>query len=82
MMILYVKTDCPFCQKVRVFAEQASVVLNERDIADPEILTELIKKGGMRQVPYLHDTDAAVQMYESDDIIEYLRQKYQRGAIG
>ena len=29
--------------------------------------------GGKRQVPFLVDTDRNIQMYESDDIIEYLK---------
>ncbi len=82
MLILYVKTGCPYCEQVRRYAEGASILLHERDIADPAIDTELIHKGGMRQVPFLDDTDYRVQMYESDDIVEYLRQKYERGAIG
>ncbi len=82
MLLLYVKTGCPYCQKVTAFAQQAGVVLHECNIADPAVLAELLKKGGMRQVPYLDDTDTGVQMYESDDIVEYLRQKYERGAIG
>ncbi len=82
MIILYVKAGCPYCQTVRAFAEQAAILLDERDIADPKILAELMSKGGMRQVPYMDDTNDNVQMYESDDIVEYLRQKYERGAIG
>ncbi len=82
MLLLYVTQGCPYCEKVRRYAEEAAVLLHERDIADPEILNELMHKGGMRQVPFLDDTDERVRMYESDDIVEYLRNKYERGAIG
>ena len=34
---------------------------------------ELIKIGGKRQVPFIIDRDNKVEMYESDEIIEYLK---------
>ena len=33
----------------------------------------LIKLGGKRQVPFLVDNDRNIQMYESNDIVEYLQ---------
>jgi glutaredoxin 2 len=37
---------------------------------------ELIKLGGKEQVPFLVDTEKNVKMYESEDIINYVRENY------
>lgn len=36
----------------------------------------LVQLGGKEQVPFLVDTDAGEMMYESGDIIEYLKKSY------
>jgi glutaredoxin 2 len=36
----------------------------------------LLKLGGKEQVPFMVDTDKGVMMYESEDIIEYLKKNY------
>ena len=77
MLELYQREDCPFCHKVRV-------VLNELEldyicrISHPgspqrEIM---LKLGGLAQVPFLVDQDKGVMLYESEDIIRYLRDSY------
>lgn len=72
-LILYEKTGCPYCIKVKNFAQEKEIEFELRNIADQSIAEELIKRGGKRQVPYLVDVDNAVEMYESDDIVDYLR---------
>ncbi len=77
MLILYVKKTCSFCHKVRTFAVTYDISIEQKDItADPSIMDELIERGGKRQVPYLVDDKAGVEMYESDDIVKYLRMNY------
>lgn len=76
-MILYYKPTCPYCRKVLDFAAANGLSFELRDIvADPEHAEELIARGGKRQVPYLVDSDRQVEMYESDDIVNYLRENY------
>ena len=72
-LILYVKTGCPWCQKVLDFASGEGIEFELRNIADAGIADELIARGGKRQVPYLVDEKSATEMYESADIIEYLK---------
>lgn len=72
-MVLYIRQDCAYCQRVLDAAEQLGVVFDLRDISDPEMAEELEHRGGKIQVPYLVDEDEGVEMYESDDIIEYLQ---------
>lgn len=57
-------------------AENLGVEFNLKDIEDDAIAAELIEKGGKRQVPYLVDTDKDTAMYESADIIDYIRDNY------
>jgi len=56
-------------------AENLQVELDLRDISeDPDAAAELVEKGGKTQVPFLVDTERGVMMYESSDIIDYLRE--------
>lgn len=58
-------------------AENLKVEFDLKDIeSDDAIAAELIEKGGKRQVPFLVDTEKEVSMYESADIIDYIRDNY------
>jgi len=58
-------------------AQNLNVSFELKDISEDETaLAELMEKGGMKQVPYLVDTEKDVAMYESNDIIEYIREHY------
>ncbi|OGG45678.1 hypothetical protein A2673_03940 [Candidatus Kaiserbacteria bacterium RIFCSPHIGHO2_01_FULL_50_13] len=78
-MVIYVKTGCPFCAKVLAVARELNVALEERNIADLGVADELIARGGKRQVPYVVDEKNNVEMYESGDIVEYLKKTYDEG---
>lgn len=72
MLTLYVKTGCPFCAKVLIEADLLGITFNQKNIADPGVSEELLARGGKVQTPYLVDEEKGVEMYESDDIIDYL----------
>ncbi len=56
-------------------AENLHVTFDLKDISEDEAARlELIEKGGKQQVPFLVDTDKGVSMYESSDIIDYIRE--------
>ena len=71
---LFVGTACPHCRKVENFMEENNIEIQIVNInEDREVMKELIEKGGKRQVPCLfHDGE---YMYESNDIIEFLKNK-------
>ena len=73
MVDLYMMESCPYCKKVIRFMEENNISGNMIDISDPASEEALIKLGGKRQVPFLVDKDRNIQMYESMDIIEYLK---------
>lgn len=79
MIQLYVRSGCPFCHKVIRAAEEIGYQ-EGKDItiidAAPgtrgrEVVLEI---GGKAMVPFLRDGDTS--MYESNDIIEYLRSSF------
>lgn len=73
-LTLYIMNTCPFCKKVLRFIEKNSIEgIEVKDIiGNEENEKELIEKGGKKQVPMLMIGDKP--MYESDDIIEYLKE--------
>ena len=73
MFDLYIMETCPYCKKVLAFAEDKDIPINKVDIADKSNEETLITLGGKRQVPFLVDKERNIQMYESSDIIEYLK---------
>ncbi|EFI41519.1 MULTISPECIES: glutaredoxin [Peptoniphilus] len=75
---LFTGTWCPFCKRVEFF-------ISKNNISDIEIINidkdkdardYLIEKGGMRQVPCLFIGEKP--MYESRDIINYLKDRYEK----
>ena len=73
MLDLFILETCPYCKKVMDFLEKESIKYRKIDISDKDSENSLIQIGGKRQVPFLVDNERNVQMYESDDIIEYLK---------
>lgn len=73
MLDLYILETCPYCRKVMSFMEEKGIKYNKVDITNRASEEALIKMGGKRQVPFLVDNDRNIQMYESADIIEYLK---------
>jgi glutaredoxin len=76
MLTLYVKTGCAYCAMVIHKLDELGLDFEEKNVADPGISEELIGRGGKRQMPYLVDSDAGVEMYESEDICDHLEQRY------
>lgn len=77
-MSLYQLPACPFCVKVRREMKRQGIHLELRNINQSEQLKqELIEQGGKRTVPCLrieHSEGNVEWMYESSDIVDYLRK--------
>ena len=73
MIDLYVLETCPFCRKVMDFADQNNIKYRKFDVSDIENNNKLIQLGGRDQVPFMVDGEKI--MYESDDIIKYLKKE-------
>jgi len=84
---LYQAEGCPYCRKVRKFCTRAgiSVVLHNPRTAGSMVTPGRVTNGmahedltgyGKDQIPLLVDTERGESIYESTDIIEYLRAHY------
>jgi len=70
-LTLYYFPSCPFCQKVLRFIQDHKIKVTLKNIHEKEeYRQELIKSGGMAQVPCLFIDGKP--LYESDDIIDWL----------
>ena len=55
------------------FMDENGITAELRDRSKKNNREELIIRGGKPQVPYFIDTETGVEMYESEDIIEYIQ---------
>ena len=74
MIELFMLEFCGYCKKVIAYLDEHNIPYKTIDISDKANEEELIRIGGRRQVPFLLDRENKVEMYESGDIIEYLRE--------
>ena len=70
-MYLYVKPGCPYCVKVDRFLNQAGIQIEHRSVTEGTNAADLRAIGGKVQSPCL--IIDGKPMYESNDIIEYLK---------
>ena len=73
MLELYILGTCPYCKKVMDFLDENSIEYSKKDISDDVNNSNLIAIGGKEQVPFLYNTETNKGMYESDDIIEFIK---------
>lgn len=78
MIELYLSPECPFCRKVeRATAELGLIEGTDFSVIDasPGSVGRMTVKnlGGRSMVPFLVHGDS--RMYESDDIIAYLKER-------
>lgn len=73
MLILYTLPRCPYCVRVKSAFADMEVSYEERSITNETHRNDLKSHGGKTQVPYLIDEVNDIAMYESLDIVEYVR---------
>lgn len=71
---LFFTNSCPYCQKVIRFIEKHNILVDRMEVAIPANKEILVELGGDDQVPALLVNDEI--MYESDDIIKFLAEKF------
>lgn len=80
-LALYHMVHCPYCARVRHVIDELNINIPLHDIyTDSVKAKELVANGGKRQVPCLRieTADGKTQwLYESQDIINYLRKQSQ-----
>lgn len=76
-LVLYYSPHCPYCRKVMGFMNQNGINISLKDtVGYTENKQELLRIGGKTQVPCLVIDGKA--LYESDDIIDWLRENYKK----
>ena len=84
-LFLYQFSSCPFCIKVRREMKRLSLNIETRDAQHNQAYREeLLKGGGEIKVPCLkivNEQGAVTWMYESADIISYLRERFAVSAV-
>jgi len=80
-LILYDFESCPFCRKAREALTHLDLEAEIRPSPKRghRYRDECIERGGKAQFPYLIDPNTGKEMYESDDIVEYLYREYGDG---
>lgn len=84
MIELYQAEGCPFCVKVRLAFEQMGIAYVSKSMplrVPSRFKEELLGLGGKSQVPFLNDPDKGIKMYESDDIIRYVKDNYAKEQV-
>ena len=78
---LYQYAACPFCVKVRWAIQRNGLKIENKDAKrNIQFAKELVAGGGALKVPCLRIEEqdgSSTWMYESDDIINYLEQRFQ-----
>ncbi len=79
LLELYNFEASPYCRKVReVMCELDLDYLCHNVAKRGARRPQLVARGGKMMVPYLIDPNTGVEMYESEDIVAYLRRTYAR----
>ena len=76
MLDLFIIPNCPYCQKVVKFMDKNKIVCNVFDTNDNDNALRLLSIGGIDQVPFLYNEEANEKIYDSNNIIEYLKNYY------
>jgi len=79
-LTLYNMEGSPYCRKVREVLSELDLEHVVRNVpkGSPK-RAELVARGGKMQVPYLVDPNTGKELYESDEIVDYLETLYGSG---
>ena len=76
-LVLYQFEACPFCRKVREKLNELNLVHLVKSCAKGSPRRdELVARAGKAAFPYLIDPNTGTEMFESDDIVDYLERVY------
>lgn len=73
MLDLYILETCPYCKKVMNYMKENGIKFHEFDTINNDNALKLLSIGGKDQVPFLYNEDTDEKIYDSEKIIEYLK---------
>lgn len=77
-IVLYEFESCPFCRKVREALSDLDLETEIRPCpkGGTRFRNEVVRRGGKEQFPWMVDPNTGVEMYESEEIVQYLYRQY------
>eukprot|EP00931_Biecheleriopsis_adriatica_P096272 TRINITY_DN69932_c0_g1_i1.p1 TRINITY_DN69932_c0_g1~~TRINITY_DN69932_c0_g1_i1.p1 ORF type:complete len:373 (-),score=41.05 TRINITY_DN69932_c0_g1_i1:86-1162(-) len=77
-LVLYEYESSPFCRKVREFAQMLDITVEMRPCpgARAGFAQELKARTGRMTVPFMVDPNTGTEMFESEDIMDYMLKTY------
>lgn len=73
MLDLYILETCPYCKKVMNYMKENEIKFHKFDTINNDNALKLLSIGGKDQVPFLYNEDTDEKIYDSEKIIEYLK---------
>lgn len=73
MLDLYILETCPYCKKVMSYMKGNGIKFHKFDTINNDNALKLLSIGGKDQVPFLYNEDTDDKIYDSERIIEYLK---------
>ncbi|MBR6722127.1 glutathione S-transferase N-terminal domain-containing protein [bacterium] len=74
MFDLFILETCPYCIKVMEFLKENNIKYHKFDIINKDNILRLLSIGGKEQVPFLYNEETNDKIYESDEIIKYVKK--------
>lgn len=78
MLDLFILETCPYCKKVIDYMKENSIKFHKFDTINSDNVLRLLSIGGKDQVPFLYNEKTNDKLYESDEIIKYLRKNFEQ----
>lgn len=74
MLDLFILETCPYSRKVMQYMKEFNIKYHKFDTSNNDNVLRLLSVGGKDQVPFLYNEDTNDKIYESEKIIEYLKE--------
>lgn len=78
MLDLFILETCPYCKKVIDYMKENNIKFHKFDTINNDNVLRLLSIGGKDQVPFLYNETTNDKLYESDEIIKYLRKNFEQ----
>lgn len=78
MLDLFILETCPYCKKVIDYMKEKNIKFHKFDTINSDNVLRLLSIGGKDQVPFLYNETTNDKLYESDEIIKYLRKNFEQ----
>ncbi len=73
MLDLYILETCPYCKQVMNYMKENGIKFHKFDTINNDNALKLLSIGGKDQVPFLYNEYTDDKIYDSERIIEYLK---------